>query len=70
MREGEAYHVEGTARTSVPRLAIRGRGPHVLRDDTDSFRMARKLARTEGILAGGSTGTILCATLEYAGRWG
>jgi cystathionine beta-synthase len=71
MREGESYHVEGIGEDFVPetlRFDDVDRMYYVT--DTDSFRMARKLARTEGILAGGSTGTILCATLEYAREMG
>jgi cystathionine beta-synthase len=36
--------------------------------DAESFRVARQLARREGILAGGSTGTNLAAALRYARR--
>lgn len=34
--------------------------------DRDSFLMARRLVATEGLLAGGSTGTALCAALRVA----
>src|SRR6266581_1859728 len=37
-------------------------------DDRTSFYWARRLAREEGILAGGSTGTALAAALVYARR--
>ncbi|MDH3747342.1 MAG: pyridoxal-phosphate dependent enzyme [Gammaproteobacteria bacterium] len=33
--------------------------------DAESFAMARKLLRTEGLLAGSSTGTLLTAALKY-----
>jgi cystathionine beta-synthase len=36
--------------------------------DRDSFDASRRLVRTEGILAGGSSGTALAAALAYAGR--
>jgi cystathionine beta-synthase len=36
--------------------------------DAESFRIARQLARREGILAGGSSGTNLAAALRYARR--
>jgi len=35
-------------------------------DDRTSFNIARRLAREEGILAGGSSGTALAAALQYA----
>jgi cystathionine beta-synthase len=38
--------------------------------DAESFHMARALARREGILAGGSSGTALAAALRYARRLG
>lgn len=36
--------------------------------DTESFAIARKLARTEGLLVGGSSGTACAAALRYAQR--
>ncbi len=38
--------------------------------DAESFYMARALARREGILAGGSSGTAVAAALRYARRLG
>lgn len=37
-------------------------------DDRTSFSLARRLAREEGILTGGSAGTALAAALQYARR--
>ncbi len=36
--------------------------------DKESFNTARRLAREEGLLAGGSAGTALAAALKYAQR--
>ncbi|MCP3904715.1 MAG: pyridoxal-phosphate dependent enzyme [Planctomycetes bacterium] len=38
--------------------------------DGDSFRMARRLAREEGIFCGGSTGTVVFGALDLARRLG
>ena len=38
--------------------------------DRDSFIVARRLAREEGLLAGGSGGTSVWAMLEIADRFG
>jgi cystathionine beta-synthase len=43
---------------------------YVTVSDGDSFRTARRLAREEGILVGGSGGTAVWATLEVAKRFG
>src|SRR5207302_10269411 len=36
--------------------------------DAESFHTAREIARREGILLGGSSGTNICAALRYAQR--
>ena len=65
------WKVEGIGEDFVPKTF----NSHVVDEwvrvgDAESFHMARQLARREGILAGGSSGTILAAALRYARRLG
>ena len=67
MREGEFYHVEGIGEDFMPEtLSFTHVDKMYYIEDNESFRMARRLARSEGILAGGSSGTILCAAMAHA----
>ncbi len=65
------YKVEGIGTDNFPENYRPELVDEVLRvDDRASFQMARRLAREEGILAGGSAGTALAAALEYGKRLG
>jgi cystathionine beta-synthase len=64
-----AWKVEGIGEDFVPRTFNSQLVDEWIRiSDAESFRVARDLARREGILAGGSAGTSLAAALRYARR--
>jgi cystathionine beta-synthase len=61
--------VEGIGEDFVPATFNRQVVDDVVRvSDQESFGMARRLAREEGILAGGSAGTAVAAAVKYAHR--
>jgi len=63
------YKVEGIGEDFIPVTFNRQLVDEMIRvSDQESFNTARKLAREEGILAGGSSGTALAAALKYAAR--
>jgi cystathionine beta-synthase len=73
--EGEGdihpYLVEGIGKDTWPKTMARDVVDEWIRvSDRDSFLTARRLAREEGILAGGSGGTSVWAALEIAKRFG
>ncbi len=58
--------VEGIGEDFIPDIADFERVSRAYSiTDAESFEMARKLLRKEGILAGSSTGTLVCAALKY-----
>lgn len=67
----KAWKVEGIGEDFVPKT-FNGQlvDEWVRIGDAESFQTARMLARREGILCGGSTGTNLAAALRYARRLG
>jgi len=70
-RDVHPYLVEGTGKDTWPKTM----DPSVVDEwvrvsDRDSFLIARRLAREEGLLVGGSGGTTVWAALEIAKRFG
>jgi cystathionine beta-synthase len=66
---GKPWKVEGIGEDYVPRTFNAMLVDEWIRiSDAESFRTARDLARMEGILAGGSSGTNVAAALHYARR--
>src|SRR5579871_3202104 len=65
------WKVEGIGEDFVPKTFNSQLVDEWLRvSDAESFHIARELARREGILAGGSSGTAVAAALRYARRLG
>ena len=65
----KSYKVEGIGEDFIPKTFNRQIVDEMVRvSDKESFNVARRLAREEGILAGGSSGTALAAALKYARR--
>jgi cystathionine beta-synthase len=63
------YKVEGIGEDFIPKTFDRQAVDEMVRvSDKESFNTARRLAREEGLLVGGSAGTALAGALKYAQR--
>jgi cystathionine beta-synthase len=63
------FKVEGIGEDFIPRTFDRQVVDEMVRvSDRESFNMARRLAKEEGLLVGGSAGTAMSAALRYAQR--
>lgn len=63
----DPYKVEGIGYDFIPEVLDRTVVDHWIKtDDRDSFLLARRLIRDEGLLVGGSSGSALAAALEVA----
>lgn len=64
-----AYKVEGIGEDFIPKTFNRQVVDEMIRvSDRESFNTARRLAREEGLLAGGSAGTAVAAAMKFARR--
>jgi cystathionine beta-synthase len=64
-----SYKVEGIGEDFIPKTFNRQVVDEMIRvSDKESFNTARRLAREEGLLVGGSSGTAVAAALKYAQR--
>jgi cystathionine beta-synthase len=65
----KSYKIEGIGEDFIPKTFNRQIVDEMIRvSDKESFNMARRLAREEGLLVGGSCGTAVAAALKYAAR--
>jgi cystathionine beta-synthase len=65
----KSYKVEGIGEDFIPATFDRQAIDEMVRvSDRESFGMARRLAREEGLLVGGSAGTAVAAAVKYARR--
>lgn len=66
MKESGSWLVEGIGEDFIPSTCdLSAVTDAITVSDADAFATARKLLRTEGIFAGSSSGTVICAALRY-----
>lgn len=71
LTEASSYRVEGFGEDFLPSTMDFTHLDDVIRvSDKDCFQWTRKLVRSEGIYAGGSSGGAVCAAIRYAERTG
>jgi len=64
--DSSSWLVEGIGEDFIPSIArFDGATKGYSISDAESFETARELLKKEGVLAGSSTGTLLCAALKY-----
>ncbi len=62
-----SYKVEGIGYDFIPKVLDRSLVDHWLKsDDPESFKMARRLIRSEGLLCGGSSGAAMWGAIQAA----
>ena len=67
----KSYHVEGIGYDFIPEVLDRSLVDRWVKTrDTESFKYARQLMREEGLLVGGSTGSVMMAALDQAKELG
>ena len=67
----KSYHVEGIGYDFIPDVLDRDLVDRwVKTNDTESFQLARQLMREEGLLVGGSSGSVMMAALQQAKELG
>ena len=65
----KGYKVEGIGEAFIPKTLDRQLVDEMVRvSDKESFNMARRLAREEGLLVGGSAGTAVAAAFKFVQR--
>jgi len=65
--EVTSYQVEGIGYDFIPNACVRKYVDEWIKtDDEESFALARRLIKEEGLLVGGSSGSVLSAAIKYA----